>query len=123
MTSIRMVGIAFAIACVGASAHPAPDAELYEAAKKAGETEVTWYQSHIRTAASEKIGQAFTAKYPGIKVNVFNSTAAVAFQRLTQDLKAGATQADIFGTTDISHMPALKSQGALEKFAPETFSG
>jgi iron(III) transport system substrate-binding protein len=126
MTSIRMVGIAFAVACVGAlprPAHAAQDAELYEAAKKAGETEVTWYQSHIRTEASEKIGQAFTAKYPGIKVNVFNSTAAVAFQRLTQDLKAGSVQADVFGTTDISHMPTLKAQGSLEKFVPETAAG
>ena len=67
--------------------------------------------------------EAFTARYPGIKVNVFNSTAAIAFQRLTQDLKAGAPQADVFGTTDISHMPALKSQGALEKFVPETVAG
>src|SRR5882724_8461513 len=123
MISIRMVGIAFAIACVSASPRPAQaaqDADLYEAAKKAGETEITWYQSHIRTEASEKIGQAFTSKYPGIKVNVFNSTAAVAFQRLTQDLKAGATQADVFGTTDISHMPALKAQGNLDTFVPET---
>jgi iron(III) transport system substrate-binding protein len=126
MISIRLWVFAFAIACIAASPRLAPaaqDADLYEAAKKAGETEVTWYQSHIRTEASEKIGQAFTAKYPGIKVNVFNSTAAVAFQRLTQDLKAGAVQADIFGTTDISHMPTLKAQDSLEKFVPETVSG
>jgi iron(III) transport system substrate-binding protein len=104
-------------------AYAAQDADLYAAAKKNGETEVTWYQSHIRTEASEKIGQAFTAKYPGIKVNVFNSTAAVAYQRLTQDIKAGAAQADIFGTTDISHMATLKKQGNLEKFVPETAAG
>src|ERR1700732_934515 len=118
MTSIRIVGIAFAIACVSGSRRPAQaaqDADLYESAKKAGETEITWYQSHIRTEASEKIGQAFTARYPGIKVNVFNSTAAVAFQRLPQDLKSGSVQADVFGTTDISHMPTLKAQGRLEK--------
>jgi iron(III) transport system substrate-binding protein len=126
MMSIRIWALTCAFACIAVSPRPAPaaqDADLYEAAKKASETEITWYQSHIRTEASEKIGQAFTAKYPGIKVNVFNSTAAVAFQRLTQDLKAGAAQADIFGTTDISHMPSLKSQGSLEKFVPETVSG
>jgi iron(III) transport system substrate-binding protein len=124
--SIRIWALGAAVASIALSPRPAPaaqDADLYEAAKKAGETEVTWYQSHIRTEAAEKIGQAFTARYPGIKVNVFNSTAAVAFQRLTQDLKAGATQADVFGTTDISHMPALKGQDALEKFVPETASG
>jgi iron(III) transport system substrate-binding protein len=121
--SIRIWALSAAVAAIALApraALAAQDAELYDAAKKAGESEVTWYQSHIRTEAAEKIGQAFTAKYPGIKVNVFNSTAAVAFQRLTQDLKAGAVQADVFGTTDISHMPALKSQGALEKFVPET---
>src|SRR5579863_8763574 len=114
--TIRTWALSAAVASIVLSASPvaaAQDADLYAAAKKAGETEVTWYQSQIRTEAAEKIGEAFTARYPGIKVNVFNSTAAVAFQRLTQDLKAGAPQADVFGTTDISHMPALKSQGAL----------
>ena len=124
--TIRIWALSAAVASIVLSASPvaaAQDADLYAAAKKAGETEVTWYQSQIRTEAAEKIGEAFTARYPGIKVNVFNSTAAVAFQRLTQDLKAGAPQADVFGTTDISHMPALKSQGALEKFVPETVVG
>src|SRR4051794_21756895 len=105
------------------AARAAQEADLYEAAKKGNETEVTWYQSHIRTEASEKIGQAFTAKYPGIKVNVFNSTAAVAYQRLTQDLRAGATQADLFGTTDVSQMATLKAQGQLERFVPESAGG
>jgi len=126
MISNRIRAAAFAITCMSVSpwsAYAAQDADLYAAAKKNGETEVTWYQSHIRTEASEKIGQAFTAKYPGIKVNVFNSTAAVAYQRLTQDIKAGAAQADIFGTTDISQMATLKKQGNLEKFVPETAAG
>jgi iron(III) transport system substrate-binding protein len=95
------------------------DAQLYEAAKKAGETELTWYETHYRTEAAERIAQAFQAKYPGIKVNVFNSTAAVAFQRLSQDLKAGAPQADVYSSTDASHLVALKSQGHLQKYVPD----
>ena len=33
---------------------------------------------------SNQIGNAFTAKYPGIKVNVIKATAQVGFQRLLQ---------------------------------------
>ncbi len=100
----------------GASA--AEDTQLYDAAKKAGETEITWYETHYRTEAAERIAQAFQAKYPGIKVTVFNSTAAVAFQRISQDLKAGAPQADIYSSTDASHLVTLKSQGHLQKYVP-----
>jgi iron(III) transport system substrate-binding protein len=114
--------ISRALALLPATAHSGQETELYEAAKKNNETEVLWYQSHIRTEAAEKIGQAFAAKYPGIKINVFNSTAAVAYQRVVQDFKAGAPQADLFGTTDASHMPQLKSEGRLEKFVPENVS-
>lgn len=97
----------------------AEDAQLYDAAKKANETEITWYETHYRTEAAERIAQAFQAKYPGIKVNVFNSTAAVAFQRISQDLKAGAPQADVYSSTDASHLVTLKSQGHLQKYVPD----
>src|ERR1044071_8280110 len=92
------------VIAVSVPAVAAQDEDLYAAAKKNNETEVTWYQSHIRTESAEKIGQAFTKKYPGIKVNVFNGTAAVIYQRIVQDIKAGAPQADVFGTTNASHM-------------------
>ena len=52
-------------------------------------------------------------------MNVFNSTAAVPFQRISQDLKAGAPQADIYSSTDASHLVTLKSQGHLQKYVPE----
>jgi iron(III) transport system substrate-binding protein len=97
----------------------AEDTQLYDAARKANETEITWYETHYRTEAAERIGQAFTAKYPGIKVNVFNSTAAVAFQRISQDLKAGAPQADVYSSTDASHLVTLKTQGHLQKYVPD----
>lgn len=123
--SIRIWALSAAVALFAVAPHfakAAQNADLYKAAKKAGETEVVWYESHYRTEAAEKIGQEFTTKYPGIKVEVFNSTAAVAFERLTQDLNAGAPQADVFSTTDVSQMPTLKSLGALDKFVPETVS-
>src|SRR5437764_8736713 len=116
---VQTIGIIFGTLIFSVPANAAQDAELYQAAKKNNETEVTWYQSHIRTESAEKIGQAFTAKYPGIKVNVFNGTAAVIYQRVVQDLKAGAPQADLFGTTNASHMPQLIKDDNLDKFVPE----
>jgi iron(III) transport system substrate-binding protein len=107
------------LAAWAGGAQAAEDTQLYDAAKKANETELTWYETHYRTEAAERIAQAFQAKYPGIRVNVFNSTAAVAFQRLSQDLKAGAPQADVYSSTDASHLVTLKSQGDLQKYVPD----
>src|SRR5580700_10551563 len=111
--------LAGALMATPVSARAAQDDDLYAAAMKNHETEVTWYQSHFRTEAAEKIIRAFADKYPGIGINSFNSTAAVAYQRVTQDLQAGASQADIFGTTDATQMSVLKAAGNLEKFVPE----
>jgi iron(III) transport system substrate-binding protein len=114
-----------ATALLGTSALPAMahadfagDAEkaLYEAAKKEGE--LTWYIAHYNVELAEDYGRAFTAKYPGVKVNVVRTTAHVAYQRLTQELKAGGPQVDVFGSTDVSHCIELKDKGLLEKFAP-----
>jgi iron(III) transport system substrate-binding protein len=114
--------LAGALMATPVSARAAQDVDLYAAAMKNHETEVTWYQSHFRTEAAEKIIRAFADKYPGIGINSFNSTAAVAYQRVTQDLQAGASQADIFGTTDATQMSVLKAAGNLEKFVPENVS-
>lgn len=116
-----MLAVAWTV-CTVPSVWAGQDADLYAAAKKNNETEVTWYQSHIRTESAEKIGQAFSAKYPGIKVNVFNGTAAVIYQRVVQDFKAGAPQADLFGTTNAVHMPQLIKEQKLEPHVPENLS-
>jgi iron(III) transport system substrate-binding protein len=121
-STLGWLAVAGLLAATPLSALAAQDSDLYDAAKKNNETEVTWYQSHFRTEAAEKIIQVFAAKYPGIKINSFNSTAAVAYQRVTQDMKAGASQADIFGTTDATQMSTLKAAGNLDKFVPENAS-
>ena len=77
------------------------------AAKAKAEGEVTWYTAHFDTALVGKIGSAFTAKYPGIKVNGLKATAQVSYQRLLQDLSAGAPQAKIFSSTDASQFVKL----------------
>ena len=60
----------------------------------------------------------FTKIY-GIKVNVVRTTAQVAYQRATQDFKAGQTVADVFSTTDMGHVMRFKAEGRLEKYVPE----
>ncbi len=96
----------------------ASDAEktLYEAAKKEGE--LTWYDAHHAAELAEQYGKAFTAKYPGVTVNVVRTTANVAYQRLSQELKSGGPQCDVLSSTDISHAIDLKTRGLAEKFTP-----
>jgi iron(III) transport system substrate-binding protein len=92
-------------------AAPAPalaDDEFADLAAKAkAEGELTWYTAHFDTALVGKIGSAFTAKYPGIKVNGLKATAQVSYQRLLQDINAGVAQADIFSSTDASQFVEL----------------
>lgn len=90
---------------------------LYEAAKREGE--VTWYQGQLSAEPSEAIGRAFTARFPGVKVNVVRSTSQVAFQRLSQDMRAGVAQCDVLSSTDYSHYTFLKRQGQLLQYRTE----
>jgi iron(III) transport system substrate-binding protein len=90
--------------------------ELVEAAKKDGE--LTWYVAHYTSEGAEELGATFTKMY-GIKVNVVRTTAQVAYQRLTQDIKNNQTNCDVFSSTDIGHYVRLKKEGKLEKYTPE----
>ncbi|RYF70588.1 MAG: extracellular solute-binding protein, partial [Comamonadaceae bacterium] len=89
---------------------------LYEAAKKEGE--LTWYTVPQTSEVAEKMGRTFTARYPGVKVNVVRTTAQVAFQRLNQDLKSGTANCDVFTSTDLSHYVDLKGRNLLAKYQP-----
>src|SRR5258708_33479914 len=94
--------------------------ELYELAKKDGE--VNWYTAHSNDTTAQALGRDFEAAFPGIKANVVRTTAQVAYQRLTQEQKAGAMQVDVFSSTDIGHYVALKEKGLLEKYVPDNAS-
>lgn len=91
--------------------------DLYEAAKK--ESELTWYTAHSDDVTAQALGRKFQQLYPGIRVNVVRTTAQVAFQRVSQELKAGAMQVDVLSSTDIGHYVYLKEKNLLEKFVPE----
>jgi iron(III) transport system substrate-binding protein len=50
---------------------------------------------------------------------VVRTTAQVAFQRVTQEVRAGAMQVDVLSSTDLGHYVALKEKNLLEKYVPE----
>lgn len=94
---------------------------LEDAAQKEGG--LTWYTGQVDAEKAERLGKAFTAQYPGIRVSVIRTTGQVAYQRLLLDIKNKAPQCDMFSTTDISHMPALKERKQLMNYAPESAAG
>ncbi len=95
--------------------------QLYAAAKKEGR--VTWYSGYFNQPICETIGHAFTQKYPGIRVDVTKTTSEVAFQRVMQDINGGAVQADVFGSTDASHMSYLIKRDKLVRYTPPNVAG
>jgi iron(III) transport system substrate-binding protein len=96
-------------------------ATLEKAAKAEGA--LTWYIAQLDTETAERMGRAFSARYPGITVSVIRTTGQVAYERLLQDLKNNAPQCDVFSSTDIAQYPALKKRGALANFTPEGAAG
>jgi iron(III) transport system substrate-binding protein len=94
--------------------------ELYEAAKQEGE--LTWYTAHSDDITAQALGRSFETLYPGLKVNVLRTTAQVAYQRITQELKASAVQCDVFSSTDLGHSVELKAKGVFEKYVPDNAS-
>jgi iron(III) transport system substrate-binding protein len=112
-----------ALAGLALAARPAwaDNAGLEEAAKKEGG--LTWYIAQVDTETAEKMGRAFTARYPGITVSVIRTTGQVAYERLLQELKNDAPQCDVFSSTDIAQYPALKKRGALAEFRPDGADG
>lgn len=106
---------------IGQSRLSPHEKQLYDAAKTEG-GELTWYTAHSDDITAQALGRAFETMYPGLKVNVFRTTAQVAYQRVTQEIKASAIQCDVLSSTDIGHSVLLKSKGAFEKFTPDNAS-
>src|SRR5216684_6375958 len=122
MKPLKSIAAQLAVLCLVAASLPAlaqsdQEKQLYAAAKKEGT--LTWYSGVLDQALCEKVGKAFTAKYPGIQVDATKTTSQVAFQRVLQDIKAGQVQSDVFTSTDAGHFVYLKEKGALVKYVPE----
>ena len=114
--TIGLLGAA-ALRQAPALAQATDEQSLYEAAKKEGR--ITWYSGLLTQPICDQIASAFTQKYPGIRVDATKTTSEVAFQRVMQDINGGKVQADVFTTTDASHMSYLAGKGKLVKFTPE----
>src|SRR5580704_13395842 len=117
-SALLVLGSSAKVRAQAASSMTAHEKELYEAAKKEG-GELTWYTAHSDDITAQTLGRSFEALYPGIKVNVLRTTAQVAYQRITQEIKASAIQCDVFSSTDLGHSVELKASGAFEKYVPE----
>src|ERR1700761_3813525 len=99
----------------------APPAEaitpaLIEAAKKEGT--VVLYSS-MDLPVGEKLGKAFEAAYPGIKIQIERSGSERLFQRVAQEFSSNIHAADVINTSDASHVIPWKKSGWLMPFVPE----
>lgn len=115
-----VLAVALTFATTASAEMTAMEKDLYEAAKSEGE--LTWYIAQYGTKEAEAIGLDFAAAYPGVKVNVIRTTGQVAYARLTQDIRAGVAQCDVFSATDIGHLVTLKADGKLLQYVPENAS-
>ncbi len=111
-----LAGSPFAASARRSGLNDADVSKLYDAAKKEGN--VVWWTGHYAQDAAERVRDAFKTKYPGIEVTFIRQTGQVLFQRLSQNLKSGVKEVDVFASTDEAHYPALKKQNALASFVP-----
>jgi len=117
--TLAAAGAALLDARMGAAAAApmTPEEEkLYAEARKEGQ--VVWWTAHYALSAAETVRDAFAARYPGVEVQFIRQTAQVIYQRLTQDLKAGVRELDVFASTDEAHYLTLKKQGVLAAYRP-----
>src|SRR5215218_8890613 len=89
--------------------------ELIEAAKKEGT--VVFYTA-TDVAVAERVGAAFEAKYPGIKVTVERSGSERVFQRISQEYGSSIYNADVIETSDAVHFLLFKRNGWLAQAVP-----
>ena len=126
MTITRRAGLLGAAAALGCAARakaaesPAIQA-LYQAAKQEGQ--LSWYSGTFDQPLCEKMGRAFTERFPGVQVNVIKTTSQVAFQRVMEDMRGGAPQCDVLTSTDVGHFSYLIGKDLLVKYTAEAASG
>lgn len=113
--AIGLVGLS------GAARAQAPAAqkitpELVAAATKEGK--VVNYTS-VEIQIAERLGKAFEAKFPGIKVQNERSGSERIFQRLGQEYGSRIYAADVVTTSDAAHFIIWKKEGILAAYMPD----
>jgi iron(III) transport system substrate-binding protein len=109
--------LAVLVATVSAALAFEGEAQLLEAAKK--EKPLTWYTAHYDSETAAAVCNGFEQKYPGLKCNYIRTTAQVAYQRLSQDMKGGLAVASVISSTDASHYGRMKKDGWLQSYTPK----
>jgi iron(III) transport system substrate-binding protein len=119
MTSCLLtVTLAVLLALAGGAAAFEGEAQLHEAAKK--EKEFTWYTAHYDSETAAAVCNGFEKKYAGVKCNYVRTTAQVAYQRVSQDMKGGLAIASVISSTDTSHHGKMKKDGWLAAYRPKS---
>jgi iron(III) transport system substrate-binding protein len=93
----------------------AADQALIDAANKEGK--VVWYTSLIQDQAVRPLAAAFEAKYPGVKVDIVAGKTSDLLLRITDEIKAGALQADVHHGGGAAQ--ALLRDGQLAEYVPD----
>lgn len=102
-----------------ASAGPAPTAtseSLVADATKEGA--LLWYTSNTRPNATD-IVQRFEAKYPGIKVELFQAGGSQILSKVAAELSAGGLKADLVDYSDGAAIIGQARDGLFARFANE----
>jgi ABC-type Fe3+ transport system substrate-binding protein len=109
-----MTAIMLALAVMLASAAPAADAVLIEAAKKEGR--VVWYTTLIVNQAIRPLQQAFEKKYPGVRLQYSRADDAPTALKILSEARAGRLQADVFAS--LYSMIAVQRAGLIAPYRP-----
>ena len=106
---------AFGATAAAAEASPVTP-ELVAAARKEGQVN---FLSAGDLLLVQKIGAAFEAKYPGVKVQGERIGSERIFQRLDQEYSRGIHNVDVVDSADASHFLLWKRHGWLAPYRPE----
>jgi iron(III) transport system substrate-binding protein len=93
------------------------ESRLYEAAKKEGS--IVWYVSQTTTEFADLACRQFNARYAGVTCNAVRASGQVVMQRLMQEVKANAVQADVMSSNDDAQMVILDRAKQLTDYTPE----
>jgi iron(III) transport system substrate-binding protein len=96
----------------------AQDVALLEASKKEGS--VNWYGAWPKSLMQE-VANAFEAKNPGVKVNLFRSGSSKVAAKIDAENKGGKILADVMTITEESIFKSFKKRGYLEAYKPPGF--
>lgn len=107
--------VALGMALSGASAQSMDT--LYEAAKKEGT--VLWYTTFPLDEATP-LAEAFTAKYPGVKVGIVRGSGTRTVERFETEYRANRAEADVITGALLDPHKQWKKDGWLMEYkAPE----